>query len=151
MTDISRSLTDLGHVTSATEFSHYFLSKLFSLYIKSCWEHHLFGICLGAPGIRFKLVKKFTFGVPQAVIIFSQTHKIYICSNRPRRTRGCRPASRRGSRSTPCLSKGCSSLEGMRDRGGSEELPGDRVVTRGNTNCNIVMNMKCKCSAWSKL
>ena len=28
----------------------------------------MFGICLGAPGFRFKVVKKFIFGVPQAVL-----------------------------------------------------------------------------------
>ena len=80
MTDRSRSLTDLGHVTSATEFSHYFLSKLFPLYIKSSWGHHLFGICLGAPGIRFKVVKQFIFGVPQAVMTFHKLIKSIIAA-----------------------------------------------------------------------
>ena len=73
MTDISHSLTDLGHVTSATEFSHYFLSKFLSSVHKILLGAPLVWDLSWCPWFSLQLVSKFIFGDTQAVIII---HKL---------------------------------------------------------------------------
>ena len=67
-------------MTSATEFSHYFLSKFSLLYIKILLGAPLVWDLSWCPWFSLQLVNKFTFGDTQAVIIILKLIKIIFAA-----------------------------------------------------------------------
>ena len=67
-------------MTSATEFSHYFLSKFNLLYIKILLGAPLVWDLSWCPWFSLQLVSKFTFGDTQAVIITLKLIKIIFAA-----------------------------------------------------------------------
>ena len=67
-------------MTSATEFSHYFLSKFNLLYIKILLGAPLVWDLSWCPWFSLQLVSKFIFGDTQAVIIILKLIKIIFAA-----------------------------------------------------------------------